>query len=289
MLPATVRSTRLTAGPGAESLKTQFCGSLSSCKRICFVPKVDYNEISQVYDDVREGDVALVNSFLQEISLRSDFKILDIGCGTGNYTNILQKLSGAQVYGVEPSEGMLDKARQKNTQVVFRRGTAGSIPFEKDFFDFVFMTDVIHHVPDINVMFAEIYRILRPQAKVCIVTQSHEQIKARPIAQFFPGTVRVDQERYPDIDEIVVAAQNEGFDYIKREVLFEGQAVDLDAAYLELVQKKGYSMLHLLSDSEYQAGSSGLEHALQDGPIGARLSGETLVWFAKKWELLPQS
>ena len=74
--------------------------------------KVDYDEISQVYDDVREGDLVLVNRFLPEISLRSDFKILDIGCGTGNYTDILQRLTGAQVYGIEPSEGMLDKARE---------------------------------------------------------------------------------------------------------------------------------------------------------------------------------
>ncbi|MCP4542729.1 MAG: methyltransferase domain-containing protein [Chloroflexi bacterium] len=243
--------------------------------------KVDYNEISQVYDDVREGDVALVNSFLHEISPSDDFKILDIGCGTGNYTDILQKLTGAQVYGIEPSKGMLDKAQQKNAHIVFRQGTAAGIPFEEAFFDFVYMTDVIHHVPDIAAMFAEIYRVLGAQGKVCIGTQSHAQIAARPTARFFPGTVRVDQERYPDIEEIVVAARGQGLEYIKQEILFKEHAVDLDKAYLELVRKKGYSMLHLISDDEYQAGLRALESALKDGPVHARMAGETLVWFKK--------
>lgn len=246
---------------------------------------VNYNEISKIYDDVREGDIVLINHFLQELPPDDALNILDIGCGTGNYTDLLQKVTQAkhyQVYGIEPSEGMIRKARQKNSYIIFQQATAEEIPFEDDFFDFIFMTDVIHHVPDIRKMFSEIHRILKPHGKVCIMTQSHRQIAARPIAAFFPGTVRVDQGRYPDIPEVVAAAQSERLAHLKQEILFAGDAVELGADFLELARKKGYSMLHLLTEAEYQAGLSKLEIALRHGSIRAWAAGETLVWFTKE-------
>lgn len=243
---------------------------------------VNYNEISKIYDDVREGDIVLINHFLQELPSEDGLNILDIGCGTGNYTDLFEKVTREKhyrVHGIEPSEGMIGKARRKNSQIVFKQATAEDIPFEDSFFDFVYMTDVIHHVPDLRKMFAEIRRVLKPQGKVCIFTQSHRQIEARPIGQFFPGTVRVDQARYPDIDEIIAAALVGGLTHLKQEVLFEGEAIELDADYLELVRKKGWSMLHLLSEEEYQTGLRKLEEALQHGPLPARMAGETLIWF----------
>jgi ubiquinone/menaquinone biosynthesis C-methylase UbiE len=246
---------------------------------------VNYNEISKVYDDVREGDILLINQFLQELPPEDSLTVLDIGCGTGNYTDLFQKVTQTkhyQIHGIEPSEGMIRKAREKNSQIVFKQAAAEVIPFEDNFFDFVYMTDVIHHIPDIRRMFSEIQRILKPQGKVCIFTQSHRQIEKRPIAQFFPGTVRVDKERYPDIDEVIAAAQFGHLRYLKQETLFEGEPIELGADYLELIRKKGYSMLHLLTEQEYQTGLSQLESALQNGPIPAKLAGETLVWFTKE-------
>lgn len=242
---------------------------------------VNYNEISSVYDDVREGDVTLIKRFLQGIQPIGAFSALDIGCGTGNYTDIFQKLTQANVYGIDPSEGMLSKARQKNERIVFQQGSAEDIPFKDNFFDFVFMTDVIHHVGDISKMFAEIHRVLRSQGNVCIVTQSHKQIEARPIARYFPGTARVDKIRYPDIDEIITAAQDSGLRCVKQEILFENNEIELGPDYLALVRKKGYSMLHLISEHQYRVGLKALESALKKGPVKARMAGETMVWFAK--------
>jgi ubiquinone/menaquinone biosynthesis C-methylase UbiE len=183
---------------------------------------------------------------------------------------------------MEPSEGMISKAREKNSQVIFRQAAADNMPFEDDFFDFLYMTDVIHHIPDLRQMFSEVQRILKPRGKACIATQSHRQIEKRPIAQFFPGTVRVDQARYPDIPDIIAAAQSAGLAYLKDEILFEGEAIELSADFLELIRKKGYSMLHLLTEHEYQTGLIKLENALQNGFIKAKAAGETLVWFTKQ-------
>ncbi len=191
---------------------------------------VDYNEISKIYDDVREAEVTLINHFLQELPSQGGLAALDIGCGTGNYTDLFQKVTRAQgwrVYGIDPSEGMLAKARQKNTLVLFQQGSAAHIPMLDGFFDFAYLTDVIHHVPNILEMIQEIRRVLKPQGKLCIVTQSHRQIALRPTAQFFPGTVAIDQARYPDIPAIVAVGQLGGLSFLKQEILFEGE--DLEA------------------------------------------------------------
>jgi ubiquinone/menaquinone biosynthesis C-methylase UbiE len=152
--------------------------------------KIDYNEISKIYDDVREGDIILINHFLEELPENQALNILDVGCGTGNYTDLLQKVTetkGWQNYGIDPSDGMIGRARKKNSNIIFQRGQAENLLWAPDFFDFIYMTDVIHHIPDVHKMFSEIQRVLRSKGRVCIVTQSHRQIRARPIANFFPA------------------------------------------------------------------------------------------------------
>ncbi|MBN1315497.1 MAG: methyltransferase domain-containing protein [Anaerolineales bacterium] len=242
--------------------------------------KIDYDAISKVYDNVRAGDVELIDRLLAELSIDSPC-ILDIGCGTGNYAGLFKR-AGVQIYGVDPSGGMLEQARKKYPNVDFRQGTAGDLPFKDAFFDMVYLTDVIHHVPDIGRMFGEIHRVLAPGGKVCIVTQSHRQIEVRPIARFFPGTVQVDKERYPDIDEIVSAASSHCLACMRQDILFDDHWIEIGQDYLELVRKKGYSMLHLITEREYQSGLKDLENVLQNGPIKVKPAGETLVWLIKE-------
>ncbi len=244
---------------------------------------INYDEISKIYDDVRAGDVALINHFLEELAPAPC--ILDIGCGTGNYTDLFERVTraqGARVCAIEPSAGMLAKARQKNQRIDFRQSSAEQIPFADANFDFIYMTDVIHHVPDIEAMFREIRRVLKPDGKVCIVTQSHRQIERRPVVQFFPGTARVDKARYPDIDVIRASAEGCGLAWLKEAVLFEDEPVELGSGFLQLARSKGYSMFHLLSEEEYQAGMQQLEAALVNGPLQARAAGETGLWLISK-------
>jgi ubiquinone/menaquinone biosynthesis C-methylase UbiE len=244
-------------------------------------PHLDYDEISRIYDDVRHADIELINRFLQEIAITASTRVLDIGCGTGNHADLLQKVTQAQVFGVDPSDGMLRQARQKNDAITFERGAGEEIPFKSDFFDLVYMIDVIHHVADIDRLFAETQRVLKKGGKACIATQSHEQIEKRPIARFFPETVEVDKKRYPTIHRIVETARGKNLRFVKDETLFAGEPVELGPDFSTLVKKKGYSMLHLISDAAYEMGQRALENALEAGNVISTLSGETLVWFEK--------
>jgi ubiquinone/menaquinone biosynthesis C-methylase UbiE len=42
-------------------------------------------------------------------------RMLEVGCGTGNYINALQKASGTACWGIDPFEGMLTEASLKNS------------------------------------------------------------------------------------------------------------------------------------------------------------------------------
>ncbi len=243
---------------------------------------VNYNELSKTYDNVRSENKSVVNLFIEELKITDITRVLDFGCGTGNYANTLQRLAQAQVYGVEPSDGMREKAAAKNPNITFVKGNHESIPFQDNYFDFVYMTDVIHHIPDVGMMFAEIGRVLKSGGSLCIVTESHEQIDNRFYVKYFPSTVIVDKGRYPDINEIISKAQGKPLVHIKNTIKGEGAEIAVNPNFVELVRNKGFSMFQLIPDNEYNTGLKQLEDEVVSGKLNCKNSGETLVWFKKK-------
>ncbi len=241
---------------------------------------IDYEKISKSYDSVRNANQSIISVFLQNITITEETKVLDFGCGTGNYADSLQKTTHAQVFGVEPSDGMREKAATKNSSVFFAKGNHEHIPFEDNFFDFVYMTDVIHHIPDLGVMFREIFRVLKKEGHLCIVTESHEQIDKRFFVKYFPTTAVADKLRYPDIPTIIDVALKAGFSHIRTGVT-EGGINKVQPDFVDLVRAKGYSMFHLIPEEEYHKGLTELEKDVMTDALFVPGSSETLVWFGK--------
>ncbi len=242
--------------------------------------RIDYEKISKSYDSVRNANHHTIDAFLQGFSFTEASKVLDFGCGTGNYADLLQRITHAQVYGVEPSDGMREKAAAKNPAVFLAKGDHEHIPFEDSFFSFIYMTDVIHHVPDIDKMFAEFFRVLKRNGRICIVTESHDQIERRFYVKYFPSTAIADKNRYPDIPIIIEKALKAGFIHIRTDVT-ENSSQKVSMDFVEIVRAKGYSMFHLIPDDEYRRGLLVLEKDVgTDVPVIPG-SGETLIWFGK--------
>jgi ubiquinone/menaquinone biosynthesis C-methylase UbiE len=240
---------------------------------------IDYNVLAEDYDLTRGANADIIGLFAAELPPGCN-TILDFGCGTGSFARAVKKLTGADIYGVEPSDGMREKALAKGLDV--RAGNHESIPFGDGFFGFIYMTDVIHHVPDINMMFAEFRRVLKPGGLVCILTESHEQLETRFWAKHFPATVAAEKKRYPDIPEIIGAAEAAGLKEHKKIVTDADKTVTVSEDFIKLVENKGYSMFRLISDEEYRAGLEALRKDHTEKTVIRGNHGETLLWFVKQ-------
>src|SRR4051794_32683343 len=94
-------------------------------------------------------------------------RTLEIGAGTGYFTlNLLRAGLIGEAVASDISQGMLDELAQSaerlGLEVDTVRAEAESLPFEDESFDLVFGHAVLHHLPDLDASFAELYRVLRP-------------------------------------------------------------------------------------------------------------------------------
>ncbi|EYE88761.1 hypothetical protein Q428_06260 [Fervidicella metallireducens AeB] len=243
---------------------------------------VNFSEPYDNYDNtVTKYDIDVLNNFLEKAKITSSSKILDIGCGTGNYAIEIKKITNCETYGLDISEAVISKALEKDKTVNWILCDALHTPFENNFFDFIYMTDVIHHILNIDKLFIEINRILKNKGKICINTQSHRQIDLRFNSEFFPESAILDKMRYPDVEKIILTAQRYGLSFIKEDIIGQDNEIILDSKYLDSVEKRQYPMFHLISDKCYHYGIAEIRTQLLNGPIIRKTSGTTSIWFTK--------
>lgn len=113
--------------------------------------------------------------------------VVEVGCGTGR--NIARVLAGgARSYvGVEPSSGMLAKARarQADPRVTFVEGDATAIAPASC--DLVLMVLVLEHVAELAPVFGAIARGLRPGGRFRLVEIHPGLVAAGTVAHFADG------------------------------------------------------------------------------------------------------
>lgn len=95
--------------------------------------------------------------------LRTHAKILDLCCGTGDITNLLQKkYHDALITGVDFSEEMLKIARKKNKKLKFEEADCSILPYANNSFDLVTICFGLRNTPDYDKVLSEINRVLKP-------------------------------------------------------------------------------------------------------------------------------
>ena len=97
-------------------------------------------------------------------------RALDVGCGTGRWTELLGA-RGADVVGIDRSETMLAEARRRRPRLDFRPMSATALDFADDSFDLATAVTVVQHLDpaDQGVAAAEIARVVRPGGHVLAV------------------------------------------------------------------------------------------------------------------------
>jgi ubiquinone/menaquinone biosynthesis C-methylase UbiE len=107
------------------------------------------------------------------LDLRAGLRVLDVGCGTGDYLRIMAPLvAPGPAVGIDLSTALIDVARQRaasdGDNVSFRVGDAYELPFPDASIDRVVATQVLLHLTDPWRAVAEMRRVLAPAGLLSI-------------------------------------------------------------------------------------------------------------------------
>ena len=225
---------------------------------------ISYDTIAADYAIHRSVHPSLLRKLIELVGITASTRILEVGCGTGNYVAAIAAATPARCSGLEPSAGMLDVARQKTETVSWFHGSAESLPFPDGSFDLVYSVDVIHHVQDRQAFFREAFRILAGGGRFVTATDSEETIRKRvPLSHYFPDTIEPEFRRYPKQGEIPRILSSSDFRQISEEVIEFDYALADSAPF----ERKAFSCLHLISEQAFAKGLDHLKRDLAVGPI----------------------
>ena len=225
----------------------------------------------------RKVHPVVLQHFLGSGLFGPDTRVLDVGCGTGNYAAALTESTNCRVSGIDPSRQMLERAREAASWESLAQGSAESLPFADDSFDVVMSTDVIHHIGDRDAYFREAARILGPGGHVVTVTDSHDDIpRRRPLSSHFPETVAIELQRYPPIPRLLTEMRRAGF--IESRLVAVGHDYELDD--IQAYRDRAFSSLLLIEEEAFRRGIDRLEADLARGPIPC-VSLYTVIWGAQ--------
>lgn len=142
------------------------------------MPQIEFHETKRGYDlwsEVYDGEanplVALEEPRVDELlGCVAGLTALDVGCGTGRHSHRLAA-AGAIVTGLDFSEGMLAKARQKRAARPINfvaHDLARPLPFGPATFDRVVCGLVVDHIADLPGLFGELGRVCRPDGSIVV-------------------------------------------------------------------------------------------------------------------------
>lgn len=127
-------------------------------------------------EELAPPDWELRRTFLSG-EVQGDDRALDLGCGTGDFTNVLAE-AGARPIGADVAEAALARARARHPGLEFVLvGVEGPLPFDDGAFDLVWASEVIEHVADTARWLSEIRRVLTPQGRLLVTTPSHGRLR----------------------------------------------------------------------------------------------------------------
>lgn len=105
-------------------------------------------------------------------------KMLEVGCGNGDFSNFLSINHKAHITGLDFSEESIKIAEQKKQQFgattsSFTVGDAQNMYFDDNSFDIIVSCECLEHVPVPQKMVNEIFRVLKPGGIVVLTTENY--------------------------------------------------------------------------------------------------------------------
>ena len=212
---------------------------------------------------------AIVAPFIRQ---GTNTRILDLGAGTGRFSELFARVFEAYVVGVEPSTGMLattdGSAHPKRLAHV--AGSAEAIPLRDQSCGLAWLSQVWHHIRDHQLCARELHRIVLPRGHVLVRGTFGDELDGFPtFFRFWPATREICQQ-LPTIQHTVAVFEANGF------VLTEHRRVDQATApslreFAERTRFRADTALALISDSAFLEGQAAIEmaatHEHVPGPV----------------------
>jgi SAM-dependent methyltransferase len=109
-----------------------------------------------------------------ELRLKPGMRVLDAGCGTGNFERFIadKPVPPIVVDGIDGSAGMLRSAQRRCRNLDFVRFAAADLnerlPFDDETFDCVVSINVLYALQDQDAAIRELLRVLKPEGRLVI-------------------------------------------------------------------------------------------------------------------------
>lgn len=175
------------AEPSAQQEQTEHSRSLPQ-----LVPSPKWNEKSPEISLLREAFEAMTapeNQFIlgQMGDLRGK-KILDVNCGKGEAA-VYFALKGAEVTAVDSRPQKLAKVKKlalkHNVKIKMAIMGTGGLGVPEDYFDYVYLGNVLHIAPDRFCLMRQVYDVLKPGG----VFFSWDPLTYNPVINFYRSMV----------------------------------------------------------------------------------------------------
>ncbi len=160
-----------------DQVKKRIVNYYSVLNHLCAVGQVEKMYIPPVMD-LSKGIIANQTLFeekmARDLKVKKGGKILDIGCGRGRIASHVAELTGAHVTGMNIDADQLACAKRfvlrkkLSTQVEFKLGDLNDLPlpFKNNSLDAVYQVQVFTYSKDLEKLFADIYRVLKPGGRL---------------------------------------------------------------------------------------------------------------------------
>jgi SAM-dependent methyltransferase len=127
-----------------------------------------YPEWAPAYDQPGNPILQLEGPFTASLFAELEpGRALDAACGTGRQSAVLADF-GHRVVGVDATEAMLERARERVPAAEFRAGSLTGLPLEDASVDVAVCSLALTHLPELGPAVAELARVVRPEGRVVI-------------------------------------------------------------------------------------------------------------------------
>lgn len=232
--------------------------------------KIDYDErLHAVYAQGRSISAARLSAwvrvFAAHLPAGRPLTIVDLGSGTGRFTPALAEEFGGPIFGVEPSQKMLDiaEAQSRHLAVTYLKGSAEKMPLVDKCCDAVLMFLSLHHVRDRTAAAGEIARVLRPNGRLLIRSDFADRIPERRWHDFFPRASAIEQEMCPSTAEVEAQFARVGLKRIALESVRDQFAASLAEAAAKL-RLRAISTFEHMTEPEIAEGFAALDRAVAE-------------------------